>query len=206
MKMCALYLSNFLAYPVHKNAQTPSQAANLRSFPRKWFGHGIAILPRYGIANTHLTAAMFSRASVLMGRESAHRSTLLRFGLQDRRSDLEMDRIPYPPASASDRRGTQRFRVNVPLTVLFEERTIAAYTQDLSNRGVYFYLDATQSAEIGSEFEFVVELPPEITLSTCCRIRCRGKMLRKEVPSPNLSGIAAEILDYSFLREAEAFN
>lgn len=117
-----------------------------------------------------------------------------------------MDRIPSPQASESDRRGAQRFKVNVPLTVLFEEHKIPAYTLDLSNRGVYFYLDAAQTAEIGAEFEFVVELPPEITLSTSCRIRCRGKMLRKEMPSPNLSGIAAEILDYSFLREPESYN
>ena len=115
-----------------------------------------------------------------------------------------MDRIPGPPANANDRRGAQRFKVSVPLTVLFEERRIPACTQDLSNRGVYFYLAADQTAAIGAEFEFVVELPPEITLSSCCRIRCRGKLLRKEEPSQSMSGIAAEILNYSILREAES--
>ena len=102
---------------------------------------------------------------------------------------------------ANDRRGRQRFSVNAPLTVIVGDREIPAYTRELSNRGVYFYLDLADSALIDRDFEFVLELPPEITLSTRCRIRCQGRLVRKEKASRNLAGVAAEILDYSILRE-----
>ena len=113
-----------------------------------------------------------------------------------------MGRTKQDQAAAENLRGAQRFTVNVPLTVMIEGRAIPAYTRDLSNRGVYFYLAMPQSTLIDVEFEFVVELPPEITLSTCCRIRCRARLLRKEKSSRSVSGVAAEIVDYSILREA----
>ncbi len=104
--------------------------------------------------------------------------------------------------TANDRRRIQRFRVRAPLTVIAGGREIPAYTKDLSNRGVYFYLASVNSSLIEHEFEFCVELPPEITLSTFCRIRCHGRMLRKEQALMSLTGVAAEIVDYSILNEA----
>lgn len=108
------------------------------------------------------------------------------------------------PITEDDRRGIQRFRVNAPLTVLIGEREIPAFTRDLSDRGVFFYLALSDSELIDGDFEFIVELPPEITLSTGCRFRCRGRAVRKEETSNNLAGIGAKILDYSILREAIA--
>lgn len=113
-----------------------------------------------------------------------------------------MGGMTQPPAPADDLRTTQRFRVNVPLTVMIGDREIPAYTRDLSNRGVYFYLALAHSTLIDADFEFVVELPPEITLSVCCRIRCRAKLLRNEKTATDLSGVAAEILDYSIRGDA----
>ena len=106
--------------------------------------------------------------------------------------------------SANERRGSQRFRISAPLTVIAGDHEISAYTRDLSNRGVYFYLSLADSALIDRDFEFLIEMPSEITLSSSCRIRCRGKLIRKEMTSRNLTGagIAAEILDYSILRDA----
>jgi len=104
--------------------------------------------------------------------------------------------------TANDRRGSHRFSTNVPLTVLIGDREIPAYTRDLSNRGVYFYLALADSNLIDRDFEFMVDLPPEITLSTCCSIRCQGRLVRKEDTSTNFVGVAAEILQYSILREA----
>lgn len=101
-----------------------------------------------------------------------------------------------------DRRSIPRFRVRAPLTVIAGDREIPAYTRDLSNKGVYFYLAADDSGLIEQDFEFLVELPPEITLSTFCRIRCRGRALRKDKARMSLTGVAAEILDYSILKEA----
>lgn len=106
--------------------------------------------------------------------------------------------------TANERRGSQRFRISAPLTVIAGEHEISAYTRDLSNRGVYFYLSLADSALIDRDFEFLIEMPSEITLSSSCRIRCKGKLIRKEMTSRNLTGagIAAEILDYSILRDA----
>jgi hypothetical protein len=91
--------------------------------------------------------------------------------------------------------------MNAPLTIFAKDREIPAYTRDLSNRGVYFYLTLTDGALIDHDFEFLVELPPEITLSTCCSIRCWAQLIRKEETSDIMTGIAAEILQYSILRE-----
>jgi hypothetical protein len=112
--------------------------------------------------------------------------------------------VPRTQASEAtiDRRRIPRFRVRAPLTVIVGDREIPAYTKDLSNQGVYFYLAADDSGLIDHDFEFLVELPPEITLSTFCRIRCHGRALRKEKAKMSLTGVAAEILDYSILKEA----
>ena len=105
-----------------------------------------------------------------------------------------------------DRRGERRFAIHTPLIVSIKDRKIPAYTRDLSNRGVYFYLASDDSQLIEQSFEFTVELLPEITLSTSCRIRCQGRTVRKEKSSTNWTGVAAEILDYSILRAGVLIN
>ena len=51
------------------------------------------------------------------------------------------------------------------------------------------------------DFEFLLELPPEVTLSTSCMVRCRGRVVRTDDASSKLTGIAARILDYSIEQE-----
>jgi hypothetical protein len=106
--------------------------------------------------------------------------------------------------SIENRRSGERFRVNAPLTVIVGNREYTGYTRDLGNRGVYFYLDQTESVPLGGDFDFLVELPPEITLSTCCLIRGQGRVVRTDHTSNDFSGIAAEILHYSMQREEAA--
>ena len=100
---------------------------------------------------------------------------------------------------AEDRRGSQRFRVRVPLTVILEDREIPTYTRDLSYRGVYFYLGAMDSTLIDGILQFRVELPPELVTFPGQTIRCKGRLVRQEMTSGNLTetGLAVEILDYS---------
>jgi len=104
---------------------------------------------------------------------------------------------------ANERRGSQRFKISAPLTVIVGDHEIPAYTRDLSNRGVYFFLTLPDSTLIERDFEFTIEMPSELTLTTNCQIRCHGKLIRKEVTSRNLTGagIAAEILNYSILKD-----
>jgi hypothetical protein len=101
-----------------------------------------------------------------------------------------------------NRRETNRFPVHVPLTVTIGGIAVQGYTRDLSNRGIYFYLSLAQSALLDLEFECTVELPPEITLSTYCRIRCRARVLRREKTPWDLSGVAAAIIGYTILRDS----
>jgi len=115
-----------------------------------------------------------------------------------------MARMSENLPTGKDRRVRQRFKINTPVTALIGNREIPAYTRDLSNRGVFFYLSLTENTQIDGDFAFMVDLPPEVTLSTCCRIRCRGRVVRMEESAMNCTGIAAEILEYSILGDCVA--
>lgn len=114
-------------------------------------------------------------------------------------SEIKKTRRKPEVAEPEDRRDRQRYKVSVPLILTIGDREIAAYTRDISNRGVYFNLPTGDYDLIGQDFEFVLELPPEITLSTVCRIRCRGRAVRTEEVVDGLSGVAAEIVNYTIL-------
>ena len=103
-----------------------------------------------------------------------------------------------------DRREGQRFRVNAPVTLTIGASEIPAYTRDLNSRGLYFYVASAEGFSIGQHLDFLVKLPPEVTLSTCCLIRCKGRLVRMEDTSTDWVGIAAEIVQFSILGEAEA--
>ncbi len=107
-------------------------------------------------------------------------------------------------AMANDRREWQRFSISVPLTLTMGAGEIPAYTRDLSSRGVYFYVASAGALSVDQTLDFLVTLPPEITLSACCRIRCRGRLIRMEDTTGYSTGIVAEILQYSILGEADA--
>lgn len=99
--------------------------------------------------------------------------------------------------SVDDRRERQRFGINAPVTVLVGKREIPGFTKDLSNLGIYFYLNLADGAAVGGDFEFTLELPPEITLSTSCMVKCKGHVVRTDDSSAEFTGIAARILEYS---------
>jgi hypothetical protein len=122
-------------------------------------------------------------------------------GLRRSAMDFEMVQMKAKLKEEIDRRERQRFSISAPLILFLGDREVPGYTRDLSNRGVYFYLALSDSRLLDCDFEFVVELPPEITLSSCCRIRCKGRAIRKDENQTNLAGVAAEIMHYSILRE-----
>ncbi len=106
-----------------------------------------------------------------------------------------------PQQSPKDRRQRRRFGVNAALTVFIGRHEIPGFTRDLSNLGVYFFMDLVGKVPIDEDFEFLIELPPEITLSSCCFVRCMGHVVRTDHGSAQLTGIAARILRYSIERE-----
>ena len=97
-----------------------------------------------------------------------------------------------------DERGTRRFALRLPVMVSTPEAAALATTKDVSARGIFFYFD-TPVAE-GSRLEFVLTLPPDITLTDPIRVRCKGRVVRVDpAPGDGKVGIAAAIEEYEFL-------
>ena len=76
-------------------------------------------------------------------------------------------------------------------------------TQNVSARGVFFYLE--QPLAEGSRIEVTLTFPPHITLTDSVRVRFMARVLRVEAPLPaSRVGIAAFIEEYQFLRSNPA--
>lgn len=75
-----------------------------------------------------------------------------------------------------------------------------AHTRDVSYRGLYFL--AESKFEIGSEIDFVITLPQQVTQSGDVNIRCQGKIVRVEPTDNGRVGIAAKIARYEFMPPA----
>ena len=104
-------------------------------------------------------------------------------------------------ATPFERRSGERFALRAALTVIDGTREFPAFTQNMSNRGVYFCVATGIEALQGQDLEFVVDLPPEITLSVSCSVRCLGRVVRSEKTAWNETGVAAEILSYAIVRD-----
>lgn len=105
-------------------------------------------------------------------------------------------------ADATERREAHRYTMTLPLRILPREAKdpeLVAQTRDVSYRGLYFLSDAR--FEVGSEIEFVISLPKQITQSTEVLIRCHGLIVRVEEHDGRI-GMAAKIERYEFLPAA----
>ena len=97
----------------------------------------------------------------------------------------------------ADKRMARRFTLQLPVTVKDRGREETASTRDISSRGICFYTETR--LEAGSEVEFTLTLPPEITLTEAILVNCKGKVVRVEdLPNGKLA-IAAQIHQYQFL-------
>ena len=94
----------------------------------------------------------------------------------------------------------RRFDMRLPALVLLEGgREFQTETQNVSARGVYFYLDRAVAS--GTALEVTLTFPPHVTLTEAVRVRFRARVIRVEKPSPSLRiGTAVMIEDYEFLR------
>lgn len=100
-----------------------------------------------------------------------------------------------------EKRTTRRFSLDLPISVKFLDngrRELAGHTRNVSSRGVFMYVDAEISA--GAAIEFVMMLPPEITLADPIRVRCTGRVLRVD-KSEQEQGVAVTIDKYEFVSE-----
>jgi hypothetical protein len=103
-------------------------------------------------------------------------------------------------SDGADRREARRFLMSLPMRVLPREahyKELRANTRDVSYRGLYFISET--KFEVGSEIDFVLTLPQNISVSGEVDIRCSGKILRVEAGANGTMGIAAKIERYEFL-------
>lgn len=105
--------------------------------------------------------------------------------------------------TATERRTSRRFAMSLPLKVRLPSDPApseqVAHTRDVSFRGLYFLLDA--SLMPGSDFEFVLTLPREITLAGDVHIRCQASVVRVD-KLDGRHGVAARIERYEYLPAA----
>jgi PilZ domain-containing protein len=100
---------------------------------------------------------------------------------------------------AQERRMMRRFDMRLPAVVRLDQDEFHTETQNVSARGVFFYLDRPVPA--GTRCDVTLTFPPHITLTDAVRVRFTARVIRVESPLPSLRvGTAAMIEDYEFLR------
>ncbi len=103
----------------------------------------------------------------------------------------------------AERREARRFTMSLPMRVFLREakgRELDAHTRDVSYRGLYFLAEA--DFKVGSEIDFVITLPQQVTQSGDVNIRCVGEIVRVEPSENGSKGIAARIARYEFMPAA----
>jgi hypothetical protein len=103
---------------------------------------------------------------------------------------------------SQERRLMRRFDMRLPALVRLDANNeFQTETQNVSARGVFFYLD--RPLPTGTRCEVTLTFPPHITLTDAVRVRFSARVIRSESPLPSLRvGTAAMIEDYEFLRSS----
>lgn len=117
---------------------------------------------------------------------------------------MHSENIPRMQPHSDERRMMRRFDMRLPAIVRLgpendQQSEFHTETQNVSARGVFFYLDKPVPA--GTRCEVTLTFPPHITLTDAVRVRFTARVIRVESPLPSLRiGTAAMIEDYEFLR------
>jgi hypothetical protein len=124
------------------------------------------------------------------------------------------ENTPHMQPDSQERRMMRRFDMRLPAVVRLNPdrpnevrpnedhaNEFHTETQNVSARGVFFYLD--RAVEAGTRCEVTLTFPPHITLTDAVRVRFSARVIRVESPLPSLRvGTAAMIEDYEFLRSS----
>ena len=94
----------------------------------------------------------------------------------------------------------RRFQMRLAALVRLDDaRELQTETENVSARGVFFYLDKPVTA--GTRLEITLAFPPHITLTDTILVRFSARVIRVESPLPSSPiGVAAMIENYEFLR------
>jgi PilZ domain len=107
---------------------------------------------------------------------------------------------------APERRTMRRFDMRLPASVRIAGnglRDLITETQNVSARGVFFYLDRPLAH--GARIEVTMTFPPHVTLTEPVRVRFTARVVRVETShSASSIGVAAMIEEYEFLRSNAA--
>lgn len=106
--------------------------------------------------------------------------------------------------NAGEQRKHRRYDLSLDLEVKGRRRSqpIQTQTRDISARGLYFSF--TEPLEVGSELNFELNLPPELSGGKDVRVRCRGRVVRVDsVKGSHQVGVASTIETYEFIRGSE---
>ncbi len=105
----------------------------------------------------------------------------------------------------TERRMARRYDLSLPVIVRLpvnrEPVTHSGQTRDISTRGVYFVLQ--KELALGSELDFTLTLPAEITRGTEVFVRAHGRVVRVDKPQNDTHetiGVAAVIERYDIIR------
>jgi hypothetical protein len=124
------------------------------------------------------------------------------FGLRSFARTAKMLQQQTGQESSHERRMMRRFYMRLPASVKFpdaEEQVTITETQNVSARGIFFYLDRPVTQ--GGSIEVTMTFPPNITLTDAVRVRFLARVVRIEQPLPvSRIGVAAVIEEYEFLR------
>jgi len=105
----------------------------------------------------------------------------------------------------TERRMARRYDLSLPVNIRMpinrEPRTQSGQTRDISTRGVYFTLQNDLAP--GSELDFTLTLPTEITRGAEVFVRAHGRVVRVDKRSDDAHetiGVAAVIERYDIIR------
>ena len=108
--------------------------------------------------------------------------------------------------AAPERRTMRRFDMRLPASVRLTGNglhDLLTETQNVSARGVFFYLDRPLAE--GARIEVTMTFPPHVTLTEPVRVRFTARVVRVENSNSSSSiGVAAMIEEYEFLRSNTA--
>jgi hypothetical protein len=94
----------------------------------------------------------------------------------------------------------RRFAMKLPALVRVSgiPTPFATETENVSARGLFFYLDRWLTE--GSRVEVTMDFPPQVTLADPLQVRFLARVMRVESSTPTRTGVAATIAEYVFLR------
>lgn len=101
-----------------------------------------------------------------------------------------------------ERRASQRFEFQQPVSIRVSGCNGSGFTQDLSGRGVSFITDMTLAT--GEPVELTLMMPSEITLGESMRVRCRGQVTRVQpLEIAGKNSVAVHFAGYEYLQAEE---